>query len=184
LIVEANAKLMALIAPLRLQQAKAAAGKPKRGSTNAPGFDVREALREWAGMDLTQIGGIDVSTALKILVELGPDLSKSKSAKHFCSWLGLCPGTYISGGKRLSEATKWMPNTEARALKLALQGLHHSQCGLGVYYRRMAARLRQGKAITATAHTLARRVYAMLTGGPEYVEQSQTQYEAKFQPAP
>jgi len=181
LIGEADAKLEALIAPLRRAQAPAAGVKSKkRGGKNAPGFDVREALREWAGVDLTQIGGIDVSTALKVLVELGPDLSKFKSAKHFCSWLGLCPGTRISGGKRLSGASKRIPNRVARALKLAAQGLHHSQCGLGAYYRRMAARLGKGKAITATAHKLARLVYAMLTGGEEYVEQSQAQYEEKF----
>jgi transposase len=73
----------------------------KRGGKNAPNFDVRDALREWVGVDLTEIGGIDVCTALKVLVELGPDLPKFKSAKHLCSWLGLCPGTCISGGKRL-----------------------------------------------------------------------------------
>ena len=181
LIAEADAKLAALIAPLRQQRVKAAKGKAKRGGKNAPGFDVREALREWAGVDLTQIGGIDVSTALKVLVELGPDLSKFKSAKQFCSWLGLCPGTRISGGKRLSGASKRIPNRVARALKLASQGLHHSQCALGAYYRRIAARLGKGKAITATAHKLARLIYAMLTQGSEYVEQSQAQYEAKFQ---
>lgn len=85
------------------------------------------------------------------------------------------------GGKRLSGATKRIPNRVARALKLAAQGLQHSQCGLGAYYRRMAARLGKGKAITATAHKLARLVYAMLTQGSEYVEQSQAQYEEKFQ---
>ena len=181
LIAEADAKLAALIAPLRQHRVKAAKGKAKRGGKNAPGFDVREALREWAGVDLTQIGGIDVSTALKVLVELGPDLSKFNSAKQFCSWLGLCPGTRISGGKRLSGASKRIPNRVARALKLASQGLHHSQCALGAYYRRIAARLGKGKAITATAHKLARLIYAMLTQGSEYVEQSQAQYEAKFQ---
>jgi hypothetical protein len=45
----------------------------------------------------------------------------------------------------------------------------------------MAARLGKGKAITATAHKLARLVYAMLTRGGEYVEQSQAEYEQKFQ---
>jgi transposase len=181
LIAEADAKLDALITPLRRQGVKAAEGKAKRGGKNAPGFDVRNALREWAGVDLTQIGGIDVCTALKVLVELGPDLSAFKSAKRFCSWLGLCPGTRISGGKRLSGASKRIPNRVARALKLAAQGLHHSQCALGAYYRRLAARLGKGKAITATAHKLARLIYAMLTHGSEYVEQSQAQYEAKFQ---
>ena len=180
LIAEADAKLAALIAPLRRERAQAAGGKPKkRGGKNAPGFDAREALREWAGADLTQIGGIGVGTALKVLVDMGPDLSKFKSAKHFCSWLGLCPGTRISGGKRLSGASKRIPNRVARALKLAAQGLHHSQCGLGAHYRRMAARL--GKATTATAHKPARLVYAMLTQGSEYVEQSQARYEARFQ---
>jgi transposase len=181
LIADADAKLDSLIAPLRRQDTQAAKGKSKRGGKNAPGFDVRDALREWAGVDLTQIGGIDVCTALKVLVELGTDLSKFKTAKHFCSWLGLCPGTRISGGKRLSGASKRIPNRVARALKLAAQGLHRSHCGLGAYYRRMAARLGKGKAITATAHKLARLVYAMLTEGSEYVEQSQNEYEAKFQ---
>jgi len=138
-------------------------------------------LREWAGADLTRIGGIDVSTALKVLVELGPDLSTFASAKHFCSWLGLCPGTRISGGKCLSGASKRIPNRVARALKPAAQGLHHSQCRLGAYYRRMAARLGKCKAITATAHKLARLVYAMPTQGTEYVEQSQAQFGEKFQ---
>lgn len=181
LIAEADAKLDALIMPLRQQGIKAAEGKSKRGGKNAPDFDVRNALREWVGVDLTQIGGIDVCTALKVLVELGPDLSKFKSAKQFCSWLGLCPGTCISGGKRLSGATKRIPNRVAHALKLAAQGLHHSQCGLGAYYRRMAARLGKGKAITATAHKLARLIYAMMTQSSEYVEQSQAEYEIKFQ---
>lgn len=181
LVAEADAKLDALIAPMRNPQSQAAKGKAKRGGKNAPDFDVRDALREWAGVDLTQIGGIDVCTALKVLVELGTDLSKFKTAKHFCSWLGLCPGTRISGGKRLSGATKRIPNRVARALKLAAQGLHRSQCGLGAYYRRTAARLGKGKAITATAHKLARLIYAMLTDGAEYVQQSQAEYEAKFQ---
>jgi transposase len=181
LIAETDAKLDALIMPLRQQGIKAAEGKSKRGGKNAPDFDVRNALREWVGVDLTQIGGIDVCTALKVLVELGPDLSKFKSAKQFCSWLGLCPGTCISGGKRLSGATKRIPNRVAHALKLAAQGLHHSQCGLGAYYRRMAARLGKGKAITATAHKLARLIYAMMTQSSEYVEQSQAEYEIKFQ---
>jgi len=122
------------------------------------------------GVDLTQIGGIDVCTALKVLVELGPDLSKFKTSKHFCSWLGLCPGTRISGGKRLSGASKRIPNRVAHALKLAAQGLHHSQCALGAYYRRMAARLGKGKAITATAHKLARLVYSLLTQGNTTIE--------------
>jgi len=76
-------------------------GKAKRRSRarNAPKFDVRAYLFGMCGVDLTRINGIDTTTALKVISEVGPDMSRFKSAKHFASWLGLCPGTKISGGK-------------------------------------------------------------------------------------
>jgi transposase len=177
LIKEADAKIEALLARMQRHAAQLAPNKNKGRTKNAPGFDVRSALYAWAGVDLTRIGGIDVSTALKILAELGADLSKFKSVKHFASWLGLCPGTRITGGKRISGTTKRIANRVAQALKLAAHGLHRSQCALGAYYRRMAARLGAGKAITATAHKLARLVYAILTKGEEFVQRSQDHYE-------
>jgi transposase len=151
--------------------------KRKSRSKHAPNFDARQMLYQWAGVDLTRIGGIDVGTALKILVEIGWDLSRFKSAKHFANWMGLCPGTRITGGKKISGASKRIPNRVAQALKLSAQGLHRSRCALGAYYRKMAARLGAGKAITATAHKLARLVYAMLTKGEDYVERSEADYE-------
>ena len=86
---------------------------------NAPKFDVRTYLFRICGVDLTAIDGIDTTTALKVIAEVGPDLSRFKSAKHFASWLGLCPGTKISGGKLLSGATKRTANRVAQALKMA-----------------------------------------------------------------
>ncbi len=71
------------------------------------------------GVDLTRIDGIDTTTALKVISEIGPDLSCFKSAKHFTSWLGLCPGTKISGGKMLSGVCKRTTNRAAQALKMA-----------------------------------------------------------------
>lgn len=180
LLAEADAKLEELIKPMCRHQKLLPPKKNKGRGKNAPSFDVLNMLYQWIGVDLTRIGGIDVTTALKVVVELGTDLSKFKNAKHFASWLGLCPGTKISGGKKLSSASKRLPNRVAHALKLAAQGLSRSHCALGAYYRRMAARLGAGKAITATAHKLARLIYAMLTKGEEYVEQSQQQYEEKF----
>jgi transposase len=170
LIDEADAKIEALLA--HLQRHALGAIKPDKNkgrAKHAPRFDVRAALVRWAGVDLTRIGGIDVCTALKVLAELGTDLSKFKSAKHFASWLGLCPGTRITGGKRISGVTKRIANRVAQALKLAAHGLHRSQCALGAYYRRMAARLGAGKA--------ARLVYAILTTGEEFIERTQDHYE-------
>jgi hypothetical protein len=51
------------------------------------------------GVDLTRIDGIDVTTALVVVSEIGTDMSRFPTDKHFASWLGLCPGTKISGGK-------------------------------------------------------------------------------------
>jgi len=177
LIDEADAKIEALLARMHCHNGELTPNKNKGRTKNTPRFDARSALYGWAGVDLTRIGGIDVSTALKILAELGTDLSKFKTAKHFASWLGLCPGTHITGGKRISGVTKRIPNRVAQALKLAAHGLHRSQCALGAYYRRMAARMGAAKAITATAHKLARLVYAILTTGEEFVQRSQNHYE-------
>jgi transposase len=177
LVEEADAKIEVLLERMHRHAGELTPNKNKGRTKNAPRFDVRAALFGWAGVDLTRIGGIDVSTALKILAELGTDLSKFKTVKHFASWLGLCPGTHITGGKRISGVTKRIPNRVAQALKLAAHGLHHSHCALGAYYRRMAARMGAAKAITATAHKLARLVYAILTKGEEFVQRSQNHYE-------
>lgn len=180
LIGQADAQLAVMLKRLQRVSGELPAATGKGRGKHAPAFAARQALYDWVGVDLTRIGGIDVSTALKILVEIGWDLSKFKTAKHFASWLGLCPGTRITGGKKLSGASKRLPNRVAQALKLAAQGLHHSRCGMGAYYRRLAARLGTGKAITATAHKLARTVYAMLTHGAAYVERSETEYEEQY----
>ncbi len=73
-------------------------------------FDLRRALYRACGVDLTRIDGIDVGTAMTMIAEVGTDLSRFRSAKHFASWLGLCPGTKISGGKVLSAASKRTAN--------------------------------------------------------------------------
>lgn len=179
-IVEVDLQLEAMLRELNRHQDEVSIDKNKGRTKNAPKFAVRQALYGMCGIDLTRIEGIDVSTALKVLTEVGHDLSRFKTGKHFCSWLGLCPGTRISGGKRLSGATKRIPNPVARALKRAALGVARSHCAMGAYYRRLAARMGAGKAITATAHKLARTIYAMLTGKKEFTAQSHLAYEEQY----
>jgi transposase len=162
------------------------AGQPsppkRRGgrAKNAPRFDMRTHLFQLCGVDLTRIDGIDVTTAFKVLAEVGADLSRFKSAKHFASWLGLCPGTKISGGKVLSGASKRTANRAAQALKMAAANLRTRQSALGAYYRRLCARMDRPRAITACAHKLARLIYTRLPKGEEYVDQGQAQYEERY----
>jgi transposase len=68
-----------------------------------------------------------------VLAEIGADLSRFKDAKHFASWLGLCPGTKISRGKIISAATAPSTNRAAQALKMAASNLRNSQSALGAY---------------------------------------------------
>ena len=170
---------------LQLQRLHAHDGEPaegkKRGrARNAPKFDLRTQLFRMCGVDLTRIDGIDVTTALAVISETGADMSRFPSAGHFTSWLGLCPGTKITGGKVMSGKTKRVANRAAQALRLAAAALRSSQSALGAYFRRLCARMDKPKAVTAAAHKLARLIYTLLTKGQEYTDQGQDYYEERY----
>ena len=156
--------------------------KPRQRArkANEPHFDARSLLHRMSGVDLTAIEGIDGTTALTILSEIGPDLSRFPSIKHFCSWLGLCPQHKISAGKIKSRHVRPGANRVAQALRLAARSLHHAKTALGGFFRRMKSRMGTAQAITATAHKLARLVYTLLTHGTDYVQQGLQEYEARY----
>jgi transposase len=141
-----------------------------------PRFDVREALYRVAGVDLTAIEGIDALHALTLVSELGTDFSKWPTVKHFTAWLGLCPTLKKTGGKVQSSHTRRGKNRAAGALRLAAWALMRSPTYLGAYLRRQRARLGAPKAITATAHKLARIVYHLMRGGVVYMKQTEAAY--------
>lgn len=154
--------------------------KQNRRRRKEPKFDARGEAHRITGVDLTLIDGIEGYTALKIISEIGTDMTPWPTVKHFTSWLGLCPGTKRSGGKDRSSRTKPCANRAAAALRLAAMTLHHSQSALGAFLRRMKARLGAPKAITATAHKLARMVYFTLKHGRTYVDKGAEWYEQQF----
>lgn len=182
-IADCDTELERRLSLLKAHEAPEAGLQPPRGGCpkNAPRFDARTALFQVSGVDLTRIPGIETSSALKILSEIGTDLRRFPSVKHFTSWLGLCPGTKISGGKALSGKTKRCANRAAQALRMAAQALRKSQSALGAYHRRLCGRMDRAKAITATAHKLARLVYFLLTRGQAYVDAGQQHYEERYQ---
>jgi transposase len=140
---------------------------------------LRLALRQKLGVDLTAVEGFGPQVALTVLSEVGPDLSRFRSEKHFTSWLGLCPDNRISGGKVLSCRTRRVVNRLTDVLRLAATTLERSQTALGAYYRRMKAKLGGAAGVTATAHKLARILYALLTHGEAYARQGMDDYEQK-----
>ncbi len=177
---ECDGQIQAQLQVLQSCQGEPAKGKKRGRARNAPKFDLRTQLFQMCGVDLTRIDGIDVTTALAVVSEVGSDMSRFASDKHFSSWLGLCPGTKITGGKVMSGKTKRCANRAAQALRLAAAALRSSKSALGAYYRRMCARMDRAKAVTAAAHKLARLIYAMLTKGQEYTDQGQDYFEERY----
>ena len=149
--------------------------KPRRNDLR---FDLRTQLYRIFGVDLTAIPGINAMTAHVLLSEVGRDLSGFRNAAAFASWLGLCPGNRVSGGKVLSSRTRSVNHRLAHALRMAAQSLFRSQSWLGQYFRRMRAKLGAPKSITAAAHKLARILFHILTTGQAYDETVFAQQEA------
>jgi len=154
---------------------------PRRGrKANDLGFDACGPLFKALGVDLTEIEGIDVGTALVILAEIGVDVSRFPTEKHFAAWLGLCPRVYESNKTQKKKGPRKGKNRVAIALRMASQSLGRTMSPLALFYRRIKSRIGGKGAITATAHKLACLVYRMLKYGRDYVKQSMDDYEAKI----
>jgi transposase len=179
-LTECDAEIEAQMKRLQVHDAEPEKSKRRGRARNAPRFNLRELMFKMCGVDLTRIDGIDITTALTVISEVGPDMSRFPTVKHFAAWLGLCPGTKITGGKVMSGKTKRVANRAAQALRLAAAALRTSQSALGAYFRRMCARMDKPKAVTAAAHKLARLIYTMLTKGEEYTDQGQDYFEERY----
>ena len=148
---------------------------------NEPTYDVRKYLYEIVGVDLTQIPGLQGSSVQTILAEVGTDMSKWITEKHFVSWLGLCPAPDISGGKILKNKTKKVQSRAAKAFRLAARACSNSVSAIGAFYRRMRYRIGPSKAITATAHKLAIIFYRMLRDKVNFKELGVDYYDRYHQ---
>jgi hypothetical protein len=151
---------------------------------NDPRFDVRAALYYVTGVDLTELEGIAFVTALVVVSEIGLDMSRFATVKHFCAWLGLCPlakqsGRTKKGKKKIKSARTWRGRGRAaQALCLAASSLWRNRSALGGFLRRLKARLGPEKAVTATSHKLARLLYQTLKSGVLPTKVSAAEYEA------
>jgi transposase len=153
----------------------------KRGrKKNDVRFDAKEMLFRSLGVDLTLIEGIDVGTALVILAEVGVDVSRFPTEKHFASWLRLCPPQHESNKTKRRRGHRKGTSRVTIALRLAARSVGKTMTPLGLFYRRIRSRIGGLGAVKATAHKLACLVYRMLKYGQEYVTQSMEEYEAKM----
>jgi hypothetical protein len=106
-------------------------------------------------------------------------MSAFATEKNFTSWLGLCPNNKISGGKVLSSATKPSANKAAQIFRLAALSVSRSKTALGAFYRKMRGKLGGPKAVTATAHKIAKNFYHMLRNRTDFKDVGQETFERR-----
>jgi transposase len=151
-----------------LPKARVTKGKARKNELRVK--DGRALLYERLGVDLTLIAGLQVLTILTVLSECGVDLSRFPTAKHFASWLGLCPGTNKTGGRIVNSRSRRTTNRAATALRLAAQSLLKTDTELGAFGRSLRGRIGPEKAVTAVAAKLAHRIYDSLRTGRAYAD--------------
>ena len=158
--------------------------EPLEGGSNCqperPPFQLSKELERIIGVDLTKVPSLGPLNIQILLGEIGPDLTKFRNASAFASWLGLCPANDVSGGAVLRTGTRKVNSRAAKILRLAAQTLYRSKTPLGDFYRRMRAKLGGPKAVTATAHKLARIIYHLITTGQAYDETVFAQQQARY----
>ena len=174
-----NAALQSLTAAVEPPTTPLPRPRVTRRHGNEPHVDIRPALHHLTGVDLTQIDGIAPYSALKLIAEIGTDLTRWPTEHHFTAWLTLAPQNKVSGGRRLSSKTQPSANRAAAVLRMAALGLVRGQTALGAFYRRLAVRIGKPKALTATARKLAILVYRTLTGTLVYRDPGADTYTAR-----
>lgn len=155
--------------------------RKKKRAGNAPAQDFTAELTRICGVDLTQVVGFNLLSVLILISEIGVDMTKWRSAKAFCSWLGLCPGNKISGGKVLSSRTAPVKNRVATLLRTLATSVGRSDTWLGSFHRRMKSRMGPAAATTATARKLACLIYHLLLYREPYIEVDRLLYENRIQ---
>jgi transposase len=149
----------------------------KKKQINNP--KIQSEIKRITGIDLTQIDGLNTTNVLTLISEVGLDMSKWKTEKHFTSWLGLAPNNKISGGRVLSKNTKKTKNRAGNVFRLAANTLSRGESYLSGVYRRFRSRLGPGKANVATARKIAVIFYNMLKNGQEYYDYGCDYFEKK-----
>ncbi len=126
--------------------------KGESKSKNAMTFNARAHMARVIGVDLVAAMGLSAITVQTIVSEVGTDMDRFPTVKHFCSWLGLAPRNDISGGKILRSRTMKVHSRANQAFRQAAHSVTRSHSSIGAYYRAMRARLGPKQAIVATAH--------------------------------
>lgn len=148
---------------------------------HAPAFNASAYVELITGRDPTQLPGIGPQQALTLLGELGRDMTRWPTVKHFGSYITLAPCLKISGGKVLSSQTRPGSHPVAAIFRQAAAVVvKQGTSALAAFYRKVAAKRGKAKALTALAYKIARMYYLLMKYGWEYVEIGEQQYAERY----
>ena len=116
---------------------------------------------------LCTIPGVDRSSAITIISEIGTDMTQFSNSKRLCCWAGLTPGNNESAGKkksvRITRAGVYLKPALVQAAHAAVKS--NKSPYYKAKYERIAKRRGKKRAIIAVARMLLTAVYHMLSTG-------------------
>ena len=133
-----------------------------KSNKNNLNFNAKDILQELTGTDLSEIFGITESNAIEIISEVGLNMNKWPTVKHFTSWFNLAPNNKISGGKILSSRIPKKKNHAGQLFKMAAFAVQRSKNWLAMFYHRIKAKKGTPKAVVATARKIAAIFYKLV----------------------
>jgi transposase len=132
------------------------------------------------GVDITKLWGVKENTAIELLSEVGVDMDKWRTNKHFVSWLGLAPNNRISGGRVISSRIQKKHNKAGQLFRMIAYAIQRSNHYLASFYRRIRAKGGPKKAIVATARKIAVIFYEMIKNKTEFNPIDLQSYEEQY----
>lgn len=132
------------------------------------------------GFDPTVLEGMTDYSWLKLTSEIGCDLSKWKTEKHFTSWLGLAPGQNHSGKKKKSKKKRKVNHAGQVFKEIAYGLINNKNSSIGEFGRRIRSRKGGKVAIKAMARKLAKLYWKLFMEGMKYVKQTTKEYKKKL----
>lgn len=152
----------------------------KKRKGNAPEIpQMEQLLHRVTGADLSALPCITAYGQILLLAEVGTDMSRWATAKHFVSWLGLSPGSRHSGKRRRQQ--KRFRGTAGKIFAVLARTLGRSKyLALSGFYRRIKAKRGGQVANIACARKIAVLFYNALRYGIRYIEQGLEDYEKQY----
>lgn len=155
--------------------------KPKHIRHHKPAIeDLHQKMLNIYGVEANCLPGINDYTLLRLLGEVGTDMSKFPTIKAFVSWCGLAPGMNQSGRWKKRSTTKNKSKAGQIFRELAQSIISSQKIAIGAFMRKLRGRKGPAVAIKAGARKIAEAYYNLLTKGVAYVEQGVEQYQKQI----